>query len=165
MPIRHYTIDPPFNRLPGDVFIKNGTIYEQWRDDELIDSRDLTQQISEQLTEPIHFGGDQVSALYLEVHMPGVMATLVDMEVNEVTGQYFYRFGDGTEREFGSRASAMASVNGFDTDVVNAQNILILQSLRKDQQGANARIMVGQTCAIDCAALNPVIMSQQIGPA
>jgi hypothetical protein len=164
VPIRHYTIDPPFQRQAGDTFLLNGTVYEQWRGGNLIDSRDLTQQANELLTNPAHFGDSQVTALYLEEHMPGVMATLTGMQINESNGEYTFAFGDGTSLVYGSRSAAKLAVASLDTDPQTPKNFLIAQSLRKDNEGANAQVMVGQSCMIDCAALQPCAMSAQVGP-
>lgn len=163
MPIRHYTIDPPFNRQPSDTFILNGKTYEQWRSGALIDSRDLTQQTNELLTEPAHFGDSQVTALYLEEHMPGVAATLTRVVVNETTGAYTYKFSDGIDEEFSNRAAALLVVQGHDTQSGLAKQLLILQSLRKDNGGSNPGCMEGSTLAIDGAAVAPVSQSRDVG--
>lgn len=160
---RQIPVTPPLVRQPGDVYEFAGGVLRQYRAGELIAERTL------EAGEPFVPGPDTGTGLLETVFffeaakMPGTMATLVEVEIEEGTGKYFYRFSDGTEREYATRAAALVDVQDKDTDPNIPRDFLVLASLRQDANGANAEVMVGRSCTVDCAAIQPVSLSLGAG--
>ena len=89
----------------------------------------------------------------------GVMATLTGARIEEGTGKYFYTFSNGSEREYPNRQAVIDEAAALDTDAEKAMNVLVAMSVRNDDNGGNVGVMVGRSCTIDTAALQPVSIS------
>ena len=148
---------------PGDEFVSVAGGFEQWRGVVLVATFLKTEMTRTVLTASQFVNSGTPFAFYVEENMPGVMATLTGVQINESSGEYTYSFGDGTARTYASRNAAKNAVAVLDTDTNTPKDFLIAQSLRKDGEGSNASVMVGQSCTVDCAALSPCSMSAQIG--
>lgn len=115
MPIRKYTIDPPFAHQAGDEYRRVGTQIEQLRNDIVIETRPA---VSSLLTGPEHLGSFALSAIYEDAPM-AISLTVVDVIHNET--HKLVKYSNGTEDEM-----PVAALNA------NADEAEGLEALKKD---------------------------------
>ena len=93
--------------------------------------------------------------------MPGVMATLTDVNVNQTTGSITFVFADGG-LQFSSIEQILEQLT-FDTDPDFPKKLLILKAIRNSPDGANLSTMVGGTATADFNAATPIIITPPPG--
>lgn len=157
-----FTLESALVVQPGDVTRIEGDKLRVYRDELLIDERDLIG--GNVLTEPPWDVERVFERVYVFVEgpkMPGTIATQTDVIVNQSTGTIRFKFADGSEREFESFAAAVTAVEKYDTSPEVVQDLTILRSLRNSPDGANLETMIGILCASDFTASQPVVFGDQ----
>lgn len=156
MPLRKFQIDPPFQHQVGDEYARIGNTYKQIRNNAVIDSRTVATPAI--LTAQFHFGTSTVTELLEEYHMPGVTATLVDVNV-AASGSITYDFSDGASLEYPNLPAVAELADSIDATPDLCRKLLITKSFRDSPDGANLTNQVGATVTIDGNASIPVQFS------
>lgn len=157
---KEYVLDVALVVAPGDVAQIEGDKIRVYHNGNVIAERNLAN--GKTLTETPWATERVFKSVYVVEEgpkMPGVIATMTDVVVNEGTGAIRFDFSDGTQREFSNRADALDSVQYLDTDVATVQDAAILKSLRNSPDGANLANFVGGTVAFDYSSVQPMLIN------
>jgi hypothetical protein len=158
VPIRKYTIDPPFAHQGGDTYAREGNILKQIRGGITVDARTVSS--GPLLTAQEHIGGGQVTAYYEEQRMPGQNVSCTKVTENQTTGAVTFSFSSGTNLELSDWAAVGFIADSLDGTPEFAEKILMLKAYRASPDGANKTNQVGAAVSINGLADTPVVYTE-----
>jgi hypothetical protein len=158
VPIRKYTIDPPFTHQSGDTYAREGNILKQIRGGITVDAR--TVSTGPLLTSQEHIGGGQVTAFYEEHNMPGQNVSCTKVTENQTTGSVTFSFSSGNNTELSDWAAAGQIADQVDAVPDFAEKLLIAKAFRASPDGANKTTQVGASVSMNCLADVPAVYTE-----
>jgi hypothetical protein len=154
VPIRKYTIDPPFTHQNGDTYAREGSILKQIRGGITVDAR--TVSTGPLLSAQEHIGGGQVTAFYEEQNMPGQNVSCTKVMESQTTGIVTFSFSSGSNVEYASWADVGTVADSVDAGPEFAEKILTAKAFRASPDGANKTNQVGAMVSVNCLADTPI---------
>jgi hypothetical protein len=158
VPIRKYTIDPPFTHQNGDTYAREGNILKQIRGGITVDAR--TVGSGPLLTSQEHIGGGQVTAFYEEQNMPGQNVSCTKVTENQTTGSVTFSFSSGNNTEYTSWEDVGLVADSIDAGPDFAEKILAMKAFRASPDGANKTTQVGAAVSVNGLADVPVVYTE-----
>jgi hypothetical protein len=158
MPLRRFTIDPPFAHQPGDTFVRVGNTYKQIRAGVEIDSRTIAAPAI--LTDQFHFGTNSVTELLEEFHMPGQNVSCTRVQENQTSGAITFYFSSGNAIEYVDWAAVGAVADEMDAAPDIAEKLLAMKAYRASPDGANKTTQVGASISVNGLADTPVVYTE-----
>ena len=153
--INKYTINPPIVKQAGDVIKIVGRVLEQWRNNVLVRSVNLSE--AEKLTEIQSVGGEIISELFLEVGMPGQNVSMTQVRENQTTGAIIVDFSSGTQLEFPNWEAVGEIAANIDSTSDLAEKILLGKAYRESPDGTNKTTQIGASVSTNLLAANPIV--------
>lgn len=154
MPIRKFTIEPPFDHQSGDIYAREGNAIRQIRGGLTIDTRTVGQ--GSLLTTQVHVGGSNVTEFFEEQNMPGQNVSCTKVTENQTSGSVTFSFSSGSNLEFANWEAVGAIADSIDATPEIAEKVLIMKSFRSSPDGANKTNQVGAMVSVNGLADTPV---------